>query len=125
MNRWWRIAGMTAIGVTSCSACSQYDITPPLALSGDPRRGRALLAQYECGVCHVIPGVPGATGRVGPALDAYARRPYVAGKWPNLPEVLVKFIEDPPALAPQTAMPAIPMDVGDAQHMATYLHTLD
>ena len=54
----------------------------------------------------------------------YARRPYVAGKFPNEPETLVRWILDPPALAPHTAMPAVPMTDQDARDMAAYLYEL-
>jgi cytochrome c1 len=83
------------------------------------------LARLECGACHLIPGVAGAHGRVGPALDAYSKRPYVAGKFPNEPETLVRFIRDPPAIAPQTGMPAIEMSDQDARDVAAYLYELD
>jgi hypothetical protein len=76
-------------------------------------------------VCHIIPGVRGARGRVGPPLDAYSRRVYVAGKFPNTPQVLVRWIQDAPSLAPRTAMPAIAMPEAQARNMAAYLYTLD
>ncbi len=93
--------------------------------SGDARRGATRLAQLECGACHVIPGIPGAIGRVGPALAAYAQRSYVAGKFPNEPETLVRFMLDPPAMAPLTAMPAVRMTDQDARDIAAYLYELD
>jgi cytochrome c2 len=93
--------------------------------AGDAQRGEAKLAQLECGACHVIPGVPGAVGRVGPTLAAYSKRAYVAGKFPNDPETLVRFILDPPAMAPLTAMPAVRMTDQDARDMAAYLYELD
>ena len=80
--------------------------------------------RYECGVCHVIPGIPGSVGHVGPPLDAWSRHPYIAGKFPNTPEVLVRWIQDPPAMAPQTAMPAAGIDATQARDMAAYLYTL-
>lgn len=84
-----------------------------------------MLSALECGACHVIPGVPGAVGRTGPSLAAYARRSYVAGKFPNEPETLVRFILDPPALAPMTAMPAVAMSDQDARDIAAYLYELE
>lgn len=88
-------------------------------------RGRAVLERYECGVCHVIPGIRNAVGRVGPSLDDYAQRPYVAGKFPNETETLARWIRDAPAMAPQTAMPAIAMSPQEAREAAAYLHELD
>ena len=106
-------------------ACAQESNHRPRVAGGDAERGRALLSRYECGVCHAIPGVPGAVGRVGPPLDAYARRPYIAGKWPNVPDTLVRWIPNAPSLAPLTAMPAMAMSPQEARDMAAYLYELD
>lgn len=97
----------------------------PRVVDGDAERGRQALARHECGVCHVIPGIPAAVGKVGPALDHYSRRSYVAGKFPNEPDTLVRWIVDAPAMAPQTAMPAIAMSDRDARDMAAYLYEAD
>lgn len=109
----------------SLAACASETEPPPQVEGGDARRGRVVLTRYECGVCHVIPGVPAATGRVGPALDAYAHRPYIAGKFPNQPETLVRWIVDAPSMAPQTAMPAIAMSPQEARDAAAYLYEAD
>jgi cytochrome c1 len=83
------------------------------------------LARHECGVCHVIPGIANAVGKVGPALNHYSHRSYVAGKFPNEPDTLVRWIADAPAMAPRTAMPAIPMSDQEARDMAAYLYEAD
>lgn len=103
-------------------ACAPGPDYEPRVIGGNAEKGRAALARYECGVCHVIPGVPDAVGKVGPALDNYARRSYVAGKFPNEPETLVRWIVDAPSMAPQTAMPAIAMSDQEAKDMAASLY---
>ena len=65
-----------------------------------------------------------ARGTTGPALDAYGRRSYVAGVLPNYPDALVRWIVDPPAVKPGTAMPAMGVSAEDARHMAAYLYTI-
>jgi cytochrome c1 len=55
--------------------------------------------------CHVIPGVPGARGMVGPPLTMFARRAYIAGQLPNEPDNLLRWLQDPQAVEPGTAMP--------------------
>lgn len=95
------------------------------ARDSDAERGRVVLDRYQCGVCHVIPGVPAAVGRVGPALDHYGQRPYIAGKFPNEPQTLVRWILDAPSMAPQTAMPAILMSQQEARDAAAFLYLLD
>lgn len=118
-------ACVAVVLATQLLACARVPEIERSVHAGDARRGEARLAQLECGACHVIPGVPGAVGRVGPTLAAYSNRSYVAGKFPNEPETLVRFILDPPAMAPLTGMPAVPMTDQDARDMAAYLYELD
>ena len=41
-------------------------------VEGDARRGPLLVRQYGCGACHVVPGISGAQGQVGPPLTQMA-----------------------------------------------------
>ncbi len=112
-------------GVVACllvSGCAPESDYQPRVADGDADRGRTALVRYECGVCHDIPGINWPAGQVGPSLDHYARRPYVAGKFPNEPELLVRWIRDAPALNPLTAMPAMDMPESDARDIAAYLY---
>ena len=108
-----------AVGLAACAPAPDFH---PIVAGGDPGRGRAALERYECGVCHVIPGVRGARGYVGPSLADYRLRVYIAGKYPNLPDVLVRWIRDPPALAPESAMPDVGVSDEEARDMAAYLY---
>ena len=123
-NRLTRCGGRVAAAmiVVTVAACVPGPDNVPQVRGGDAERGRVALVRYQCGVCHVVPGIEAAVGQVGPALDEYSSRPYVAGKFPNEPETLVRWILDPPVMAPQTAMPAIPMSERDARDMAAYLY---
>jgi cytochrome c len=94
------------------------------AIPGDPKAGRAALERYQCGACHASPGVAGATGLVGPPLSGYSKRVYLAGKFPQEPALLAKWIQDAPSLAPQTAMPNVGVSAGEARDMAAYLYQL-
>lgn len=114
-----------AVMVASLMGCAAETEPLPSVEGGDAERGRVVLERHECGVCHVIPGIPAAAGKVGPALDRYAQRPYLAGKFPNEPETLVRWILDAPAMAPQTAMPAIAMSQQEARDAAAYLYQSD
>jgi cytochrome c len=91
---------------------------------GNIRAGKALLQAYGCGSCHVIPGVPGARGLVGPPLLFWSRRTYIAGELPNTPDNLVKWIEAPPSVEPGTAMPTLGVSDQQARDMAAYLYTI-
>lgn len=92
---------------------------------GSVERGRALLAQYQCGSCHTIPGVQAARGKVAQPLDAWSTRSYIAGRLPNRVPVLAQWIAAPQSLVPGTAMPAMGVSPADAQAMADYLFTLE
>jgi cytochrome c2 len=90
----------------------------------DIARGQRLLAQYQCGACHTIPGVEDARGKIGPPLEKFGRRVYIAGHLPNSVEMLAQWIVDPRALIPTTTMPDMGVSPDDARAMAAYLHTL-
>jgi cytochrome c2 len=92
---------------------------------GDPHRGREAIAFYGCTSCHVIPGVRGADGLVGPPLHAIGSRAYVGGVVPNTPENLIAWIQNPPAVDPKTAMPNVRVGPEDARDIAAYLYTLN
>lgn len=94
------------------------------AAAPDAERGRRLLTQYQCGNCHMIPGVAGATGRTAPTLAAFGRRSYIAGQWPNQGDALVRWIIAPRSLVPEATMPAMGAGEGDARDMAAYLQRL-
>ncbi|WP_257624897.1 c-type cytochrome [Variovorax boronicumulans] len=87
-------------------------------------RGQQLLAQYQCGSCHAVPGAAIARGRVGPPLDGFGRRSYIAGHVPNGPEALARWIEAPAALVPDTTMPSMGVSPADARDIAAYLLAL-
>lgn len=110
--------------IAAAGGCTNDYGHHPEAPRGDPERGLQVLHEYECGVCHLIPGVRGAVGRVGPPLSDYGASIYVAGKFPNTVEFLVPFIRDAPSLAPETAMPAFEMSESQAHDIAAYLYSL-
>jgi len=82
------------------------------------------MQRLECGACHVIPGVSGARGQVGPPLDQYGRRVYIAGKFPRDEALLARWIADAPSLSPGTAMPKIGMTQAEARAISVYLLSL-
>lgn len=95
------------------------------AQAATAERGRALLAQYQCGSCHAIPGVPASRGQVAQPLDAWRHRSYIAGRLPNRPALLARWIVAPQALVPGTTMPAMGVSPPEAEAMAAYLFSLD
>ncbi|HYF08169.1 MAG TPA: c-type cytochrome [Acetobacteraceae bacterium] len=105
-------------------ACEPEDPAHLRIGEGDPRRGRVVIADKGCGGCHVIPGVIGAVSWAGPPLMEWARRGYLAGQWPNAPEHLVAWLQDPQAMAPGSAMPNLGLTEAEARDAAAYLYTL-
>jgi mono/diheme cytochrome c family protein len=91
---------------------------------GNPVRGRLALQQHACTACHHIPGVVGSLSHVGPPLDGVAARKYLAGRLPNSPENMVRWIRDPRSVSPQTLMPDLGVDEQAARDMAAYLFLL-
>lgn len=91
---------------------------------GDATRGEQIIRDVGCGSCHDIPGIREAKGRVAPPLTFFAERTYIAGRVPNTPDNLVRWIEDPQAVEPGTAMPKLGLDEPQARDVAAYLYTL-
>ncbi|WP_310734612.1 c-type cytochrome [Azohydromonas caseinilytica] len=117
-------AGLLLLALAGCDRSVPPDARFQTVPQADARRGQALLARHQCGACHVIPEVPGAAGRSGPTLEHFGRRSYIAGAVPNTPELLQRWLQDPPALVPGTAMPAMGVSPEAARDMAAYLMAL-
>lgn len=64
------------------TGCSRQDPVTH-AGSGFPDSVQSKMIAYGCPTCHVIPGVPGAIGKVGPWLDSLSQRSYLAGRLAN------------------------------------------
>lgn len=97
----------------------------PATRPGDARAGRRALQQYLCATCHRIPGIVGATRDVGPTLAGVGTRTTIAGVLPNTPGNMVRWLMDPQAIAPRSAMPSLGVTAQDAHDIAAYLGTLD
>jgi cytochrome c2 len=91
---------------------------------GNPDRAPAIIAQYGCGDCHIIPGISSATGLVGPELGGLARRVYVAGVITNTPGHLIAFIVNPQGIDEKSAMPRTGITAAEARDVAAYLYAI-
>jgi cytochrome c len=116
--------GMTLIVVTAVlavtviAACSEDTKAAQLA------EAKRLIAA-NCNACHLVPGVSGANGRVGPPLTGIADRQIIAGHFANTPENMANWIEHPQQMLPGDAMPEMGLSHEQAQTIATYLYTLE
>jgi cytochrome c2 len=91
---------------------------------GSVTAGKTAVAAYGCGSCHVIPGISGATGAVGPPLAGVATRAQIAGHLPNDPRSMQRWLMHPQGVAPGNGMPDMGVPATDARDMAAYLYTL-
>lgn len=91
---------------------------------GEVEKGRTLIQQYGCLTCHIVPGVDGPRGMVGPSLEAFGSRPMIINKVTNDLPTLTRYLQNPQQVDPQTAMPNLGLSEGDARAIATFLHTL-
>lgn len=115
---------MTMLAVAALAAC---DAEPPAHLrvaGADAGRGWTIATERGCGACHVIPGVVGAVSWAGPPLTEWARRGWLAGRFPNTPDRLSAWLRDPQAMSPGTAMPNLGLSEAEARDLAAYLMTL-
>lgn len=102
----------------------QSDRRAALLTGGDPAQAVPIMRRNGCAGCHSIRGVAAAGGFVGPELETLGRRLYVGGVLPNTPENLVRWILDPKAYNPRTAMPVTGITEQEARHVAAYLYAL-
>ena len=112
-----------AIAVAACASRSSHE-SPPQVPGGDPRRGAQAIERIGCGSCHVIPGIRGANGTVGPPLNDFSDRGYIAGELPNNGDNLIRWIMHPRDVEPGTDMPDLSIGEAEARDIAAYLFTL-
>lgn len=97
---------------------------PPGTDVGDPSAGAEAIEAYGCGACHRIPGIRRADSLVGPPLEGWGHRTFIAGTLANDLENLVVWIQDPDSVEPGTAMPDLGVTDADARDIAAYLLSL-
>jgi cytochrome c2 len=117
----WPISVVALAAIGLLAGC--HDRTPAQA-ADISRVGAMIIARQACGSCHVIPGIEGADGQVGPPLTHFASRQTVAGKLPNTPDELVRFLRSPKAIMPGGAMPDLNLTNVEAREVAAYLYRL-
>lgn len=105
-------------------ACRNLEEAAAQKTGGDPSRGRQVLHKYGCGSCHSIPGVAGAEGSIGPALDRIGSRAHLAGGMENTPENLMRWIRNPQEIRAGAAMPNLGVTEQDGRDIAAFLYTL-
>jgi cytochrome c2 len=104
------------------AACKRPETASPTA--GDPNRGKQLIEQYGCSSCHIVPGIAGAKGMVGPSLEHIASRQIIATKIPNTEPNMTAYIQNPQMVNPENVMPNLGVKPDEARDIVAYLYTL-
>ena len=118
-----RLAAL-ALVVAVAAGCGGREPDPPEVRFGNVEEGRRLIDEYGCGACHTIPGIRGADSLVAPPLVHWSRRSFIGGQLANTPENLVRWIQNPQAIEPGTAMPNLGVSQLEARDIAAYLFTI-
>ncbi len=100
---------------------------PAVSLAGaDPARGRTLMNEKACGTCHRFSGVPklGVAPAPGAGLSSHAIAlapdlRYVRDRY--TPASLVRWLENPKQVKPDTLMPTFGFSKAEARDIAAYL----
>ena len=111
-------------GITLCVQNRAQTRTRAEAITGGTvAEAPAHFAAYGCGSCHVISGIDGANGRVGPDLNGISKRAAIAGSLPNDPRAMILWLQHPQVLRPGSAMPEMGVTDPAARDMAAYLYS--
>ena len=90
----------------------------------DVAAGKEAIERVGCASCHSIGGIDWPKGKAGPALEGFAHRALIAGRVPNQPELLARFVRNAPAVALGTTMPAMPLSEEESRDVAAYLYQI-
>jgi mono/diheme cytochrome c family protein len=117
---------MTALSPRQYEAMQAPPPLPPADARGQPDvdRGKRAARLHACLSCHAIPGLVGAHAPVGPPLDGIGSRTIIAGRLPNTPENMARWLRSPRQVNPDSAMPDLGVSERDARDIAAYLATL-
>lgn len=111
------------MALTSCKSKEENDL--PITISEqEVQAGKKWVAAYGCINCHQIPGVGGLTNDLGPPLGAWSQQKYIAGRIPNTPENLTKWLLAPHGVEKETAMPDLNLSPAEARSITIFLFSL-
>ena len=120
------VAGCVALLLAG--ACARKDIrkvASEMTGGGDADAGKVSMARRTCNACHKIPGVESSRATGGPTLEHWTQHQLIAKRYPNTPENLIHWIQDPRAMVDTTYMPSMGVSEKEARDIAAYLYTLE
>lgn len=120
-----RAVAVVCFLLASCREAEKPAAPPPPPPIGNAEAGRQHIEKYSCVACHVIPGITGDGGSLGPDLAGFASRPTINGRVPKKPETVVAYLQNPSAVDPETSMPPLGLTEPEAKDITAYLMTLN
>lgn len=129
----WRGARVTSarrlavvVALLVLAGCTANEVaTSPQVEGGSAQLGAELIASHGCVSCHNVPGIRSEPSWVGPPLERWGQRTWIAGALTNNRENLVRWITDPQSVEEGTAMPDLGVSERDARNIAAYLLSLE
>lgn len=112
--------GAKEMGLGSASASTHSPSGTHQAAPAPGGEALALMQAKGCLACHALGG-KGSTAGPGPDLTHVGGHPQIAGVLPMSKENLVKWITNPPAVKPGTAMPPLPLSDQEREQIADFL----
>jgi cytochrome c len=104
------VAALVVLALASCGSSAETA----------SERGKDQIVYFGCGACHTIGGIRNADADIGPPLTDFSDKRFVGGL-PLSRANAVRWIMDPPAIAPRTDMPDLGLTHAQAEAITTYL----
>jgi mono/diheme cytochrome c family protein len=111
-------ADYQALATAPTPPCPRQLGSNAASVTEDPH---VLLRQYACHSCHRIEGVVGPDTYLGPPLEDWSQRKYIAGTVPNTEANLILWLIRPSAVSPDTLMPDLGVTPSHARAIARLL----
>ena len=100
----------------------QRPAAPPRSAAAEA--GKKAITSVGCGSCHAIRGI-GLEGTFGPDLTHFGSRSGIAAyTLRNTPENLLRWLEDPQVVKPESLMPRVPLPQQQYEDLVAYLEQL-
>jgi cytochrome c2 len=118
---------LASVALSACQSSAAEPATSAAELGPEEAAGRQLFISKGCIACHQVPGVREATGTVGPNLRGIGNtsaHPKIAAVLDNNRENMKRWLINPQAVKPGTAMPSMGLNDDEATKMALFLETL-
>jgi cytochrome c oxidase subunit II len=88
------------------------------------KRGRELFLTGSCMLCHAVQGTTANARRAPDLTHVASRARLAAGRLPNTPDDMARWIADPQKIKPGVNMPAHPLTDEDLRALVAYLGSL-